>query len=1095
MVHPAAPSSLFWASTQTIDNWPAFIKSQFGACLPVADAVGAPELALTDDTRQTLLHALLTPAIGLPSAQQQTNGHTPKFPASTFAERYLAFTSIPASAAIVVASFWSPVSRSWGEPVLTIVGAPAVAERGAFHNASFYWPGPPGSVLLNPGNLPRPDGDMPVLAATFQHDSRENLHDRNHWYSHDLLAWSFDPNLFRRVIAPATTTLPPSSEGTAPAQAWCHSLECYQAAVQAGCISVCQSDPASWQPDTLHFIILPQALWLPSGFHLPIGGTWNPTIGLQGFIQSLQEMSGYSDDSLGNWLICPYVQEWFTAVASSPGSFVTNWTLHKDISTSVEQAADRAPEVFSFIRATVAYRLHRDGILVKSTKSRRESYLRYEQAALTTTFTSPDVYMGQHHVTMAPDLWYFRPPKTTQWIRDLKLASYVASPAVPMLADRIIYKVPTGRGSEVPSIPWLTEAAAREQVAAAEEDDASDNSVTQAWLAAQATRHSKRRAVASMPGDSINDQGEDDIEFLGHFPPGAAATSHSASKQPWQKHKNTPPSFPMEGTHYPPSYHLNPSDLFGGASLSHQRVQASHFSWTPPRSVPPQSFQSLQKLDDPLHPTLAPSKELNFCDLSTTSSDPRVRGHALLSLLLTYQDTDIRLVTKTGRPVAKAACLLPMRLGDAWRANFHQPEKVDHALYWLEDTYRMEELNAFNLSTPIISQAFFQRKVIEPLKDGRWRLMSLENLRETDLTNSFTALHFLLTLPGFNYPPKLPLGGLSITQTLDLFKNIKWLLSTATADKAAISSGLPNPFRNTILATHLQALEQMLTSARSLNLAWQSNQQRISIQVLSFLAQLFSVFGRWLAHGPLIHLVSDGQRSDIPVVDSAVFTNVGRECSLLEALDHWLHEARLVLCSHHAMHPLLQSDMLLPQYLWESHPKPSQLNEKKKPGAQLQTPDINMQTPPGETPNNDQNNLKPTYTCASIPLFGWTSTCSDAIKAKPVYSILKDLREKDPSIQAPVFLDTAERDPSKRGKQLCFAYVVAGSRGCSGYMKAKYRRQKCNRAHICLKATDWLAVPPESYKNIVEWLNKPAVKAIFAPSAEFAASTLYTSNL
>jgi hypothetical protein len=44
--------------------------------------------------------------------------------------------------------------------------------------------------------------------------------------------------------------------------------------------------------------------------------------------------------------------------------------------------------------------------------------------------------------------------------------------------DHIIYKVLNGRGGKVPSIPWLTEAAAREQIAVAEEDDASDNSVT-----------------------------------------------------------------------------------------------------------------------------------------------------------------------------------------------------------------------------------------------------------------------------------------------------------------------------------------------------------------------------------------------------------------------------------------------------------------------------------------------------------------------------------------------------------------------------------------------------------------------------------------
>jgi hypothetical protein len=61
--------------------------------------------------------------------------------------------------------------------------------------------------------------------------------------------------------------------------------------------------------------------------------------------------------------------------------------------------------------------------------------------------------------------------------------------------------------------------------------------------------------------------------------------------------------------------------------------------------------------------------------------------------------------------------------------------------------------------------------------------------------------------------------------------------------------------------------------------------------------------------------------------------------------------------------------------------------------------------------------------------------------------------------------------------------------------KPKHRKQKCNRAHVCLKSNDWLSVPHEKYKNIVDWLNKPAVKPIFAPTPEFAASTLYIANL
>ena len=1020
MVHPAAPTTFLWSSTPTVPDWPTFIKQQFGACLPAAEASGAPELHSSDATKQQLLRDLLTPAIGLPGLHP-TSTPDPPFPSSSLLKRYLAFTKAPASAALLVARFWSPTTNSWGDPFLTIAGAPSVAERGAIHNASFYWPGPPGSVQLSPGNLPRPDGELPVVAATFYHASRTELMDRDQWINHDYMAWCFDPKLFRRMIAPAT--LKPDSNNP-EAQAWCHSIQSYHDAVSAGCISICLTDPSSLPTDALNFVILPQVLWLPTGFHLPIGGSWNATIGLQGFLDSLQTMSGHSDNALGSWLMTPYVQEWFAAVAVLPGTFATNWVLHPDIAQSIQQATPHAPEVFSFIPATIAYRLHRDAILAKANKTRRESYLRYEKSALATTFTSPDVYMGQHHVTVASDLWYFRPPKTLQWIRDLKLTSYTASPAVTRYQEYILYKVPT-KGTVALSIPWLTSTEAREQIAAMEEDDASDDSVTQAWLAAQTKKKSKQHAPILMPGDSIGNTADKDVVYIGQFPPSPS---------------------PLGSDQLMNNHHLLGHNQHSGVSM----YPKQHFMWTPPRQKLPIHGQQppLPTLQPPAPATVL--KELNYSDFSTTSSDARVRGHALLSLLLTYQDTEIRLVTKHGRPISKSSCLLPMQLSEVWRSNFHLPDKADHAAYWLEEAYRLEEQNAFNLSTPHISPTFFLKKVIEPLKDGRWRLISLETLRENDLTSSFTTMHFLLTLPGFTYPPKLPLGGLTITQILDLLKNIKWLLSTATADKAAISSGIPNPFHKSILAIHLHSLEQIITSARSLNLAWRSNQQRISIQVLSFLTQLFSIFNRWLAHGPIIHLTSDGERSDIPVVDSAVFTNVGQETSLIEALSTWLHEAKMVLCSHHSMHPLLQTDIQLPSHLWETPVKLKEATIQKKLGTTPPGTEKPLPHNTGETPNSD----KITYTQATIPLFGWSATCPDSNKTKPVYSILKELCEQDSTIQAPAFIDTTEQDPAKKQKQLCFAYVVAGSRGCSGYMKAKHRKQKCNRAHICLKATD-----------------------------------------
>ncbi len=66
MVHPAAPATFLWSSTPTVPDWPTFIKKQFGACPPAAEASGASEFHSSNATMQLLLHDLLTPAIGLP---------------------------------------------------------------------------------------------------------------------------------------------------------------------------------------------------------------------------------------------------------------------------------------------------------------------------------------------------------------------------------------------------------------------------------------------------------------------------------------------------------------------------------------------------------------------------------------------------------------------------------------------------------------------------------------------------------------------------------------------------------------------------------------------------------------------------------------------------------------------------------------------------------------------------------------------------------------------------------------------------------------------------------------------------------------------
>ena len=94
MVHPAAPTTFLWSSTPTVPDWPTFIKQQFGACLPAAEASGAPELHSSDATKQQLLRDLLTPAIGLPGLHP-TSTPDPPFPIIFIIEEILGLYKSP----------------------------------------------------------------------------------------------------------------------------------------------------------------------------------------------------------------------------------------------------------------------------------------------------------------------------------------------------------------------------------------------------------------------------------------------------------------------------------------------------------------------------------------------------------------------------------------------------------------------------------------------------------------------------------------------------------------------------------------------------------------------------------------------------------------------------------------------------------------------------------------------------------------------------------------------------------------------------------------------------------------------------------------
>jgi len=168
-------------------------------------------------------------------------------------------------------------------------------------------------------------------------------------------------------------------------------------------------------------------------------------------------------------------------------------------------------------------------------------------------------------------------------------------------------------------------------------------------------------------------------------------------------------------------------------------------------------------------------------------------------------------------------------------------KKIGICLHWLENQHCLEEVNSFNIATAVVAPTFFNKQVLEPFKNGWWRLMGLETLHEADLASLFMPIHFLLSLPGRTFPPWIPLAGYSMQDLRDLFTNIHWFFALVTADLLAIRERQQITFAHSLLAVKLQALENML-SVHCLYSSWPCNQVRCTATVLNFLAQLFGFF-------------------------------------------------------------------------------------------------------------------------------------------------------------------------------------------------------------------------------------------------------------
>ena len=1000
-----------------------------------------------------------------------------------------------------------------GTPFLTVVGAPCVAERGQSVTGPSVWPSLGGSPSrLLPGDLASPEGLLYPLAGTMVHDSRRASATRETWLKHPLTLWSLSEENLDLVLDYSDRAVVPPDPVLNTFPFWGSGEQFFNEALSRELVSPA---PGALFDTSRRLVAIPKFMLLSGDFQLPIGQVWSCAIGPAGFKQSLRELAGGTDPSIGDWLDHPMLREFFAAAARDPFSLATDWIWAEHMATATTQAAATAPLCFRYPILGIGFQCHRDFLLATLPPNVRRHFEKYERDAQQATFQHATVYMGGAHLAKLADLWHWRRPARTNWKVSMGLATYIATPCDPVGHDGYMRFAIKDEDPLTPR-PWTTRRQAADQIAFADPTMEVDDDLASDFLRAIATGGaSPRRAQLTSPGPpAIVRPLFPSVQEAASLIRLAAATSADELPAP----TITGAAQPLVGTAAGAagtaalSWHSAAGGLRGGRSspplyrLSPPPPSEASFLW--PASTFPSVAPSQPARSPPFEgPDPGPAFNLT---LAVDSSDSRTRGFTMMSLLLVIHDPGAICWTQSDDVIPPEAALFPMQLADQWTQAVHIPPKGDLAIHFVSGNFRNAFSSDYFQDAPKCNSAFFDVRVLPLFAKGLWQFDLLQRLEPDDYKSAFGIQHFLLMLPGSQYPPLIPERGLTLLELKSLLTLIRGFFAQATQSREVIRQQRENPFESCLLAQHLGHLATIMTT-RLFNTTMESKPCECSIMVLNYLAQLFEIFFRWISSAPEIHLGRTTGQANVPMVAGCVFGPNGREGALLDKLREWREGSTNVLNSIGSLGFIGAIAAEMPAFLFQAPrqvtsgvPHIPRKNLKRGLGGPPLVPPLGNSLVSAAALAASQAaavlGKQPVFAAASIPILDWAAGCDQATRAKPVSAILLQIRKDDATVSAPTFFDVAESDPSKARKQVCFAFCLRGGRGCDGTMPAgkgrlaaASRRQRCNRAHIDLGSTSWTTgATTASYQGICAWFKCAAVLPYFAPSQAFADSPLFT---
>ena len=490
---------------------------------------------------------------------------------------------------------------------------------------------------------------------------------------------------------------------------------------------------------------------------------------------------------------------------------------------------------------------------------------------------------------------------------------------------------------------------------------------------------------------------------------------------------------------------------FSGRSsptLKRSGIPASHpatggaFTWPNPAHIRPAKEARTTSPGLPGGDAGAPhSTKLDTLIFDVESPDLRIRSNSMVVLLLVSHNPTFAGWTADDIPIPIEAALFPQKLAERWSQAVHLPDKSQLVGHFLQAGFRGALTSDQHSDVPRCNPIFFEERTMKPFATGLWLFSALPDIEEEDYRSTFGVLHFLLMLPGSTYPPKIPQFGLTLANLDSLISMIHCLFSLATGSWHQVKQGVANPYDGSLLAQHLSHISDIMRT-RNFHTTMKTRPFECSVMVLSYIARLFEIFFRWISGAPGLHLASDVESTNIPMVDGTIYGPRGVEGDILSELEAWKAEASLNLTSHQAIRFMKACTDDLPPFLFHK-PTVSARTPPILPGAGAPdpTPRGRLKGSPlvGTTPLAPTGASPPVYTAAVSPLFTWAIGCEPALMKKPAGEALIRIRKEDPSNSVPAFKDIAEPDPAKANKQVCFAYCLAGTRGCDGTMPGRRR--------------------------------------------------------